>query len=210
MRYFDISPEISPKTAVFPGDTPFSRTVCLDFKKGDHLLLSSIAGSVHLGAHADAPNHYHAGGRGIDSRSLEYYLGDCELVDVSVPRGSRVRPEHLAGRKIKAPRVLFRTRSFPNPERWNSDFCSLSPELIEVLVAQGVKLVGIDTPSVDPEDSKELESHQAIWKNDLAILEGLILDDVPEGVYTLIALPLRLKDLDASPVRAILVPKGSL
>jgi arylformamidase len=208
MRYFDISPEISPATAVFPGDTAFSRTICLDFKKGDNLLLSAIAMSVHIGAHADAPNHYHPSGQGVESRELEYYLGECEVIRVEVPRGGRVKPVHLKGRQPKAPRVLFRTDSFPDPRRWNSDFCSLSPELIELLASQGVKLIGIDTPSIDPEDSKPLESHQAVFRNDMAILEGLVLGDVADGIYTLIARPLRLKDLDASPVRAILLPRG--
>src|SRR5579859_5174730 len=134
MRYFDISPEISPATAVFPGDTPFSRAVGLDFKKGDNLLLSAITTSVHVGAHADAPNHYHPRGRGIESRDLSYYLGPCEVMGVKVALGERVKPEHLKGRRARAPRVLFRTSSFPDPDRWNSDFCSLSPELILLLV----------------------------------------------------------------------------
>jgi arylformamidase len=210
MRYFDISPEISPATAVFPGDTAFSRTVCLDFKKGDNLLLSAIATTVHIGAHADAPNHYHPAGGGIESRDLGYYLGECEVIEVKVPRGDRIKPVHLGNRKARAPRVLFRTGSFPDPMNWNGDFCSLSPELIELLVSQGVKLVGIDTPSIDPEQSKALESHQAVYRNDLAVLEGLVLSSVPEGIYTLIALPLRLKGVDASPVRAVLLPKGSI
>jgi arylformamidase len=207
LRYFDISPEISAQTAVFPGDAPFKRTIALDFSRGDSLLLSAIQGSVHLGAHADAPNHYHPEGKGISSRDLDFYYGDCEVMEVRLPRGERIRPEHLDGRRARAPRVLLRTGSFPDPNHWNSDFNSLSPELVTELARQGVRLIGIDTPSVDPEDSKQLESHQAIFRNDLAILEGIVLEGVPVGLYTLVALPLRLKDLDASPVRAILIPK---
>ncbi len=204
--YFDISPVLSSKTAVFPGDVPLSRNISLDFAKGDHLLLSSLTVSVHIGAHADAPHHYGAGGAGIHERDLSFYMGPCQVLTATVPRGERVYLKHLTSAKILAPRVLVRTSSFPDPEQWNSDFCSLSPELIEHFVKNNVCLVGIDTPSVDPEDSQLLETHQAILKADIAILEGLVLDEVPDGLYTLVALPLRLKDFDASPVRAILLP----
>ena len=98
--------------------------------------------------------------------------------------------------------------SFPDPNQWNGDFNSLSPELIEHLSALNVVTVGIDTPSVDPADSKGLESHQALYRHDLAVLEGIILDRVEPGLYTLVALPLPLKDADASPVRAILLEPG--
>ncbi|NBW81674.1 hypothetical protein EBR21_07955, partial [bacterium] len=103
-------------------------------------------------------------------------------------------------------RVLFRTNSFPDPEQWQDDFCSLSPELISDLAARGVMTVGIDTPSVDPHDSKDLESHQALLRHDVAVLEGLDLSKVPDGEYTLVALPLPLVGFEASPVRAVLLP----
>jgi arylformamidase len=100
---------------------------------------------------------------------------------------------------------LLATGSFPNPEKWNSDFAALSPELVTYLHKQGVRLVGIDTPSIDPENSKALESHQAVADCDLAILEGIVLDKVPDGLYTLLALPLKIEGADASPVRAVLL-----
>ncbi|MEY3213103.1 MAG: hypothetical protein RIT28_3584, partial [Pseudomonadota bacterium] len=105
----------------------------------------------------------------------------------------------------RAPRVLFYTGSMPDPDVFNLDFNSLSPELVEQLVGFGVTLVGIDTPSVDPPDSKALEAHQAIYRHDLAVLEGVVLEGVPPGLYTLIALPLPIVGGDASPVRAVLV-----
>ena len=209
--YYDISPLITEKTGVFPGDQPFRRNVSMSFAQGHHLALSSIQTTLHVGAHADAPLHYHPDGVPIDERRLDPYLGDCQVIQVSVPKGARIRPEDLPeafqGTAPLSPRVLFRTHSFPDPENWNADFNSLSPELIGSLVARDVRLVGIDTPSVDPEDSKGLESHQAVYRSDLAILEGLVLDDVPEGLYTLVALPLRIQGADASPVRAILLPR---
>ncbi|MGZ3685154.1 MAG: cyclase family protein, partial [Bdellovibrionota bacterium] len=193
MKIWDISPVISSDLAVFPGDTPFSRQVSFDFPQ-NHLALSSITTTVHLGAHADSSSHYHAKGKGVDQRPLERYLGPCQVMEVNLPRGDRILPRHIGA--VKAPRVLFKTLSFPDPNKWNGDFNSLSPELIEHLADQGVVTVGIDTPSVDPADSKALESHQALFRRDVAVLEGIILNRVESGLYTLIALPLPLKDAD--------------
>lgn len=205
MKYYDISPTISEKTAVFPGDVVFNRNQSMSFQKGNQLTLSSIQSTLHIGAHADASNHYHAKGKGIEGRSLEPYLGKCQVIRVSINPGERIYPKDVSNIEIQAERLLFCTNSFPDPDQWNSDFNSFSPELIHFLAQKKVQLVGIDTPSVDPEDSKKLESHQAIFETNMCILEGLILNEVPQGLYTLIALPLKIKDADASPVRAILV-----
>lgn len=202
----DISPAISSKLAVFPGDTPFSRDVQLDTKKGDLFTLSSLNTTVHLGAHTDAPNHYHADGVGIDQRSLNFYLGPCQVIEVSLQRNERILPEHLNHKEINQRRVLFKTNSFPDPNKWNDDFNALSPQLIEYLQTKNVILVGIDTPSVDLANDKELLTHTQIYKNDMAILEGIILKEVDVGSYQLIALPLKIVDGDASPVRAVLLP----
>lgn len=203
--YYDISPEITEKLAVFPGDTPFERKITVDFDSDANYLASSIRATVHLGAHVDAPSHYHSGGRGIESRSLDYYLGDCQVISVKVARGARILPADLGQVQIRAKRILFKTGSFPDPNRWNSDFNSLSPALVRLLSDQGVILVGIDTPSIDPCDDRVLETHRAVHDSDMAILEGVVLDAVPDGIYTLVALPLKIRDADASPVRAILV-----
>ena len=204
MTLIDISPPIDSSIAVFPGDTPFVRTVSEDIAAGANVTLSDIRTTVHVGAHADAPSHYAAGGVDIAARDLHYYLGPCSVVHVEGARGRRIMPDDLEGKRIAAPRVLLRTGTYPDPRTWNDDFASLSPELIDWLHAQGVILVGIDTPSVDPADSKVLEAHQALARHDMANLEGLVLDHVSEGRYELIALPLRLAGADGSPVRAVL------
>lgn len=203
-QFIDISPPITERIAVWPGDAPFRRKVALRIADGSNIDLSAIETTVHLGAHADAPSHYVAGGDDIARRPLELYYGPCQVVRVDVARGERVLPAHLRD-EVRAPRVLLRTGTFPDPTAWNSDFASLSPALIDHLAARGVVLVGIDTPSVDPFDDKVLETHQALARHGVANLEGLVLDHVPPGVYTLIALPLPLVGADASPVRAVLV-----
>lgn len=204
MALIDISPVIDASIAVWPGDTPFARNISLDIGAGSNITLSDVRTTLHVGAHADAPNHYVAGGSDIASRDLHFYLGRCNVVAVRVGRGERIMPRHIEGKAIDAPRVLFRTGTFPDPRAWNDDFASLSPELVDELHARGVILVGIDTPSVDPFDSKALETHQALARHDMANLEGLVLAHVDEGAYELIALPLPIRAADGSPVRAVL------
>jgi len=200
---YDISPPIDAALQVWPGDTPPSREVLCDMRKGDNITLSTLHATVHLGAHADAPSHYAADGPPIDARDLDHYLGPCDVIRVPVRRGSRVTPALLA-RPPAAPRVLFATGAFPDPNVFNKNFAALSVELIDFLHDHKVGLVGIDTPSVDLFDSKDLPAHNRILHYDMAILEGLVLTGVPEGRYELIALPLRLVGFDASPVRAVL------
>jgi arylformamidase len=207
----DISPALSERIAVWPGDTPFRRmpvsepnTTASDSPWD--LLVSSIHTTLHVGAHADAPNHFQPGAAGIDRVPLAAYRGPCEVVEVALPSGATIAPRDLA-RPPRAPRVLFKTGSFPNPERFDSDFVAFSPELVEWLRALGTLLIGIDTPSVDPFTSKTLPSHHATRSGrGLAILEGLDLRQAHPGLYELIALPLRLEGADASPVRATLWP----
>lgn len=203
MKLFDISPPISPSLAVWPGDTPPSREVLLDMKRGDNLTLSTLRSTVHAGAHADGPNHYGVDGAPIDARSLDYYLGPAQVIRCDVSRGSRVGARDLRA-KIACERVLIATGTYPDPSSFNEDFAALAPELVDFLHERDVKTVGIDTPSVDLFSSKDLPAHKRFLANDMAILEGVVLGDVPEGVYELIALPLKLVGFDASPVRAVL------
>jgi arylformamidase len=200
---FDISPVISPRMAVFPGDTPFSAKVLLDMKQGHNLTLSSITTTVHIGAHTDAPNHYASDGLSMERRSLHFYLGSAQVLSAKPFDGLRLKPSDIKT-PILAPRVLFKTGSYPDPEVWCNDFTALSAELIEFLAKQKVCLAGIDTPSIDPATAKVLESHHAVHVYDMAILEGINLSRVPDGLYQLIALPLAIEGADASPVRAIL------
>ncbi len=201
----DITPAVTDRLGVWPGDTPLTREILCSIEKGDSVTLSTIRATVHLGAHADGPNHYAAGAPGIGERDLRHYLGRCRLLDAPVARRARVGVEDVRDLEaLHEERVLIRTGTFPDPQRWNDDFAGLSPELVEALAARGVITIGIDTPSVDPQDSRDLPAHKAILRHDMAILEGLVLAGIAPGVYELIALPLRLMGFDASPVRAVL------
>ncbi len=203
--FYDISPLISKRLQVWPGDTPLSREVLCDLKRGDPITLSTLHATVHLGAHADAPSHYGADAPAIHDRNLDDYLGPCQVIRIPAACGTAILPDALTT-PVTAPRVLLATGTFPDPEVFNEDFAALTPELVEFLHDRGVKLVGLDTPSVDRFTSKDLPVHRTFLKYDMAILEGLVLTNIPEGVYELIALPLRLEGFDASPVRAVLRP----
>lgn len=202
----DVSPVISPRLGVWPGDTPPTREVLCDIAKGDTVTLSTLRATVHLGAHADGANHYGLGAADVSRMRLEHYVGPCQVVETRVARGARVGVMDLAVsiEAITRPRVLLKTGTFPDAEKWNSDFAALSVELVDALAARGVITMGIDTPSVDLQESKDLPAHKAILKHGIAILEGLVLRDVVAGEYELMALPLRLEGFDASPVRAVL------
>jgi len=200
---YDLTPPIDAALRVWPGDTPLRREVLMDLERGDSITLSTFHGTVHLGAHADAPSHYGKSAPSIEARSLHFYMGRCQLFRLSVPRRALVRPCDLP-RPVAAERVLLATGTFPDSTRFNQDFAALDPALVDALHEQGVRLIGVDTPSVDPFDSKDLPAHRSFLKHDMAILEGLVLAHVPEGIYELIALPLPLVGFDASPVRAIL------
>ena len=161
-RLIDISPKVRTRLAVWPGDPPLESAVALSFSGGDHLELSALKATVHLGAHTDAPIHYHRDGDDIAERDPALYVGPAQVVTVDIGRGERIKPEHLKLDELEAPRVLLKTSTYPDPDRFNEDFASLSPVLVDVLAQQGVKLFGIDTPSVDLFSDKELLSHNAI------------------------------------------------
>jgi arylformamidase len=202
-RLWDISPPISSQTPAFPGDTPYQQRWSAEIGPGCPVNVSAITMSPHLGAHADAPLHYAPNAAPIGALELDPYLGHCRVIH-AIDRGALILPEHLEHRqKDLPPRVLVRTCRHA-PTQWVGDFPAMAPETIAWLAAHGVRLVGIDTASVDPADSKTLASHQQLLEHDLRVLENLKLDDVPEGDYELIALPLKLTSACASPVRAVL------
>jgi arylformamidase len=203
-RLWDISPTIGPGFPVFPGDTPFAQRWTWKLDERCPVNVSELTLSPHTGAHTDAPLHYDDAGAAIAEVPLDAYLGACRVIH-ALGVGALVEPHHLRDRLLGAPpRVLIRTCRNASVGAWDSAFSALAPATIEALHTHGVRLVGIDTPSIDPADSKALDSHQRVRVHGMAILEGIVLDDVPEGDYELIALPLKIAGCDASPVRAVL------
>ena len=203
MQVWDISPPVSSRSPVFPGDTAYAQHWFARIAPGCPVNVSAVTLSPHVGAHADAPLHYADGAPAIGALALAPFHGRCRVIH-AIDRGPLVGIEHLAHAVAGLPpRVLVRTCERA-PTGWIDDFAAYAPETVEWLARMGVRLIGIDTASVDPAASKTLPSHQQLRRLNLRVLENLVLDDVPEGDYELIALPLKWVDADASPVRAIL------
>jgi arylformamidase len=200
---WDITPPVTRRLAVWPGDTPPHREVIRDLRRGDPYTLSTLRATAHLGAHADAPSHYGKGAAAIDELPPELFVGPCRVVRAAVTGGRPLLPGDV-GEAVDAERILFATGTYPDPESFREGFASLSPALVAWLGERGVRLVGIDTPSIDPFDSADAPAHHACVLHGIVALEGLWLEEVPAGRYELIALPLRLVGFEASPVRAIL------
>jgi arylformamidase len=202
-KLWDISQPLRPGLPVWPGDTAFTIRQRWAYGDGSPVNVASIELSTHSGTHADAPLHYDPVGLPIDAVALEPYLGHCRVVD------ARGAGDAIGAELVEAhwspgvTRILFRTFDRFPADRWPSRFTVVSAKAIAALAAHGVMLVGIDSPSLDPETSKTMDAHLAVPR-DMRILEGLVLDHVPAGDYELIALPLALAGLDASPVRAVL------
>lgn len=204
MKIYDITQVIKLGIPVWPGDSAFSleRTWSLDMECPVNV--SKLTLSTHTGTHADAPMHYGDGGDDIAQVSLTPYIGKTHVVDAR-SCGPLIEPHHIEAQlPERAERVLVRTFSDYPHDVWPEDFSAFHADTIHMLAKRGCILVGIDTPSVDPESSKDLPSHNAIKQHKMAILEGLILSSIEPGAYELIALPLKIAKGDASPVRAIL------
>lgn len=204
----DISPALSFMTPSWPGDTRFEaeRTWAL---AGDcPVNVSRFTMSTHFGAHADAPLHYANDGAPIDEVSLDAYVGPCTVIHAIGARhhldAEKLAPR-IGARKLN-PRLLIRFYEAAPQHVWDTGFPALSPDAIHWLADRGVILIGVDAQSIDPQDSKIMDAHHAVRIHDMRILEGLVLDQADEGDYELIALPLKLKGLDAAPVRAVLRP----
>jgi arylformamidase len=203
-RLFDISQTLSPDLPVWPGDTAFSATPVWRHGPDCPVAVARLTLSPHSGAHADAPLHYDPAGAAMAEVDLHAYLGPARVVDLS-GHGGPIGPELLESALTEGvQRLLLRTfRRFPH-DRWVSAFATPTAAAIHHLADRGVVLIGVDAPSIDPESSKTMEAHRAVAQRGMHILEGLVLDDVSPGDYELIALPLKLAGLDASPVRAVL------
>jgi arylformamidase len=200
---YDLSPTIRSDTPVWPGDTPFSSRFSWAIADGASVNVSALTTTPHLGSHVDAPLHTEPRGDSAAELQLERYLGPCRVV--RVPPVPLIEPRHVEGVDLATPgRLLFKSESVRDRRTFPERFTAISAELAVLLGERGARLVGIDTPSVDPFSSKTLDAHHALVRAGVAILEGLVLEGVPEGVYELIALPLKLSGVDASPVRAVL------
>jgi arylformamidase len=203
-RLWDISPPVQAGSPVFPGDTEYQQRWAATLGPGCPVNVSTLTLSPHVGAHADAPLHYDPQGTAAGALDLAPYLGPCRVIH-AIDCGPLVQWHHIEHALQALPaRVLVRTYRRAPVDRWDPALAAYAPDTLRRLADLGVTLIGIDTASIDPAESKTLDSHQVIRERGLRVLENLVLDDVAEGDYELIALPLKLMTADASPVRAVL------
>lgn len=203
-QLWDISAPLHTATPVYPGDTPFSQRWTATIGTQCPVNVSAMELSPHVGTHADAPLHYDNQGQAMGEVDLAPFIGPCRVIH-ALNCGPLIQWQHIAHAITDdlPARVLVRTDA-QAPTQWTTDFSGFAPSTIERLADLGVQLIGLDTPSIDPFDTHGLASHMLVRARNLRILESLVLDAVPEGDYELIALPLKLMQGDASPVRAVL------
>ncbi len=205
MKIYDITRTINPKLAVWPGDTPYSAQVVMDMSQGASVNLTTLTFSSHLGTHVDAPYHFKDDDFTIEAAPLTAYLGPATLITVDKKEGPLTPADFPELDWSTVERLLVHsTASVKPPDQFPTTFVYPSPELARFMGQHGVVLFGSDAPSMDEMNSKPLPGHNALRQNNIAILEGLLLTDVPDGTYELIALPLKIEGGDGSPVRAIL------
>lgn len=216
VRIIDISQPVSERSAHFPGDVPFSKKLTLTYEQSKVINLTELTMSPHVGTHTDAPIHCYgdlsAGRDTAGLLPLEPYLGPGVVIDIS-PTADEIRPQHLETKLAQfrqfPKRVLIKTVSQSKAEVFEPTYSYLSVELVRYLADNGVLLVGVDTPSVDHATSKTLDAHHALIAAKMCWLENLDLTSASEGEYIVVALPLKFMDLEASPVRAVLLANKS-
>ena len=205
MPIYDISRPISEKLAVWPGDSTFSYETIVSKGEDSAVNLTTLTLSAHTGTHADAPFHYDSSGQHPAELSLDPYIGTAHVVTITRKNGGIVPADFDHADLMGMQRLLIHTWvSDLAHDQWPEDFPYPTTELIDWLAAQSVVLMGVDMPSVDAFDSKTLDCHHRLLRHGIVNLETLYLKNVPDGVYELVALPLKIQSVCGSPVRAIL------
>ncbi|PFM63356.1 arylformamidase [Bacillus cereus] len=204
-QWIDISQPLNNDIATWPGDTPFSYEVSWSKKDSGSVNVGKLTMSIHTGTHIDAPFHFDNDGKKVLDLDIDVYVGAVRVIDVSGLESigkKELETINLEG----VERLLLRTSSHGKAQEFPEEIPYLRADIAPFLSSKGIRLIGVDVPSVDPLDDKELAAHHQLFKHGIHILENVVLDDVVDGDYELIALPLALTDADGSPVRAVIRP----
>lgn len=204
-KWIDISQPLNNELAHWPGDTPFTYDVTYSKEQTGSVNIGKMTMSLHSGTHIDAPFHFMDDGPKVLDLDINLYIGPCRLIDVS--SYTKINQETLIHFDLEGvTRLLLRTAIPNNPRLFPDQIPYITKDGALFLKEKGIKLIGVDVPSVDPLDSKDMEGHHALYQNGIQILENVMLDHVEPGDYELIALPLALQAGDGSPVRAVIRP----
>ncbi|MBJ7984096.1 MULTISPECIES: arylformamidase [Bacillus] len=204
-QWIDISQPLNNDIATWPGDTPFSYEVSWSKEDSGSVNVGKLTMSIHTGTHIDAPFHFDNDGKKVLDLDIHVYVGAARVIDVSGLES--IGKKELERFKLEGvERLLLRTSSHGKAQEFPEKIPYLRADIADFLSSKGIRLIGVDVPSVDPLDDKELEAHHQLFKHGIHILENVVLDHVADGDYELIALPLALTDADGSPVRAVIRP----
>ncbi len=202
-EWIDVSQQLDEHVATWPGDTPFTYQVNWSKEESGSVNVGKFSMSIHTGTHIDAPFHFDSEGKKVIDLDVNLYIGTAKVIHIEGK--SSIGIFDLSQVDLKGvKRLLIRTGAWQNRAVFPSVIPYVEKEAAAYLAQCGIRLLGLDLPSVDPLDSKELSAHHALAKHNIHILEGLVLDDVETGDYELAALPLALAEADGSPVRAVL------
>ncbi|AMO86001.1 Kynurenine formamidase [Solibacillus isronensis B3W22] len=203
--WIDITQPMKNGMPNWPGDTPFSFEVGYTKQQTGSVNIGRMTTSLHTGTHADAPFHFNSEAETIEQLDVNVYIGDCVIVDCigqEMVTAQSLEPVDFRSAK----RVLLKTIEQPSAA-FPQTIPVIHPNVAPFLKERGVILLGIDNPSVDPLDSKEVLAHHKLYEHGIHILEGLDLGHVQQGLYELIALPLKIAGADGAPVRAVVRKK---
>jgi len=204
-KWIDISQPLANGMAVWPGDTPFSFRLAFTKEQTGSVNIGKLTTSLHTGTHIDAPFHFEDEGKKVHELDLDHYIGPARVIDAT--GYGRVGAAELAEFDLEGiTRLLLKTAAGRDLKVFPENYTVLREDIGPFLKEKGIRLLGIDTPSVDPVDSKTMSAHHSLHENGVLILENIVLDKVEPGDYELMSLPLLIEGADASPVRAVLRP----
>ncbi|WP_226669873.1 arylformamidase [Metabacillus litoralis] len=202
-KWIDISQPLTNDIAHWPGDTAFTYDTAFSKKQTGSVNIGKITTSLHTGTHIDAPFHFHNEGEKVLDLDINLYVGHAKLIDVS--SFNKIDCNVLSRFDLEGvSRLLLKTVKHSDSTVFPAEIPYLSEDIAPFLKEKGVFLLGVDVPSVDPLDSKDMKTHHALYQHHIHILENIVVDHVEEGDYELIALPLPIKEGDGSPVRAVI------
>lgn len=198
--WIDISQTLQDDIAHWPEDTPFSFELPVTKDKDSPVNIGRVTTSSHIGTHIDAPRHFDDDGETVEALDINRYIGDATIIEVAGDK--KITREMLEGHEIYGTILLLKTTDTADEGTFPKEVATLDLEAVGYLATLGIKLFGVDVPSVDDIDSKTLEVHHTLYQHDIMIIENVKLEDVEQGYYDFIALPLNIKGGDGSPVRA--------
>ncbi|GAA3729757.1 arylformamidase [Salinicoccus jeotgali] len=206
--WMDITQMLEADIAHWPEDTPFSYERTVTKAESGSVNIGKITTSTHIGTHIDAPFHFKEDGDTVDQLDINRYIGEATVIEIE--NSKELGLEAIRQFDIRGDILLIKTKRKSDTTVFPESIPVLEKRAVEYMAAQGIKLFGTDVTSVDAIDSKTLDIHHLLHERDIMILENAVLDDIAPGYYEFVALPLKIKGADGSPVRAALQYKGDL